>query len=142
MQRLLTPVARGGGLRSPEVVVCAGDLPAGRPSPLMMWHAMATMGVYPATAVIKVDDTIPGIGEGVAAGTWNVGISLSGNMAGFSAEEFAALPPADVDAVRKRAEGELIAAGSDVVIDSVADLPSAVDTIASRLAAGERPRGA
>jgi len=57
---------------APELTVCAGDLPAGRPSPLMMWYAMAKLGAWPAATVVKVDDTAPGIAEGKAAGTWTV----------------------------------------------------------------------
>ena len=140
MQKLL-PIAEARGY-APEVVVCAGDLPAGRPSPLMMWHAMAQMGVWPAARVVKVDDTPVGLGEGAAAGTWAVGVALTGNIAGLSAEELFALSPADRDRLRARATAELRAAGADVVIDSVADLPGAITDIDRRLAAGERPRGA
>jgi phosphonoacetaldehyde hydrolase len=138
---VVMPIAKAAGYE-PEITVCAGDLPAGRPSPLMMWYAMAKMGLYPAIAVVKVDDTIAGLGEGVAAGTWTIGVSLSGNMAGYSADELAALPKAEIAAVRTRAETEMTAAGADLVIDSVALLPAAIDTLAARLAAGERPRGA
>ena len=60
--------ARRASGYAPELTVCAGDLPAGRPSPLMMWYAMAKLGVWPAATVVKVDDTAPGIGEGKAAG--------------------------------------------------------------------------
>jgi phosphonoacetaldehyde hydrolase len=137
---VVMPIAKAAGY-DPEITVCAGDLPAGRPSPLMMWYAMAKLGVYPAVAVVKVDDTIAGIGEGVAAGTWNVGLSLSGNMAGYSAEELAALPAAEIAAVRASADSEMTAAGADLVIDSVAQLPAAIDTIEARLSRGERPRG-
>jgi phosphonoacetaldehyde hydrolase len=127
---------------APEIVVCAGDLPAGRPSPLMMWYAMAKLGVWPARTVVKVDDTIAGLGEGTAAGTWTVGLSLSGNMAGYGAEELAALPPAEIAAIRTRAEAEMLGAGADFVIDSVADLPGVIDVIDQRLAAGAHPRAA
>jgi len=65
---VLEPLAAGAGY-APELTVCAGDLPAGRPSPLMMWYAMAKLGVWPAATVVKVDDTAPGIGEGKAAAT-------------------------------------------------------------------------
>src|SRR6185312_978988 len=87
---VLEPIAAASGY-APELTVCAGDLPAGRPSPLMMWYAMARLGVWPAASVVKVDDTAPGIGEGKAAGTWTVGIALTGNAVGLSAEELAAL---------------------------------------------------
>lgn len=135
---IVEPIAAAGGYK-PEITVCAGDLPAGRPSPLMMWYAMARMGVYPAATVIKIDDTPVGIGEGTAAGTWTVGLSMSGNMCGLSAEALAALSDAERAAVRAKATAELKAAGADYVIDSVADLPGIVDQIAIRLSAGEVP---
>jgi phosphonoacetaldehyde hydrolase len=136
----LAPIAAAAGY-TPEVTVCAGDLPAGRPSPLMMWHAMAALGVWPAETVVKVDDTPPGIGEGVNAGTWTVGLALTGNIAGLSAEELAALPETDCAAIRARATAEMLAAGADLVIDSIATLPEALDRIEAKLAAGEKPRG-
>jgi phosphonoacetaldehyde hydrolase len=140
MERLL-PVAAAGGY-APEVVVCAGDLPAGRPSPLMMWYAMARLGVWPAERVVKVDDTPVGIGEGVAAGTWTVGVALTGNICGLTQDQLAALPDADVDRIRARAATEMAAAGADLTIDSIATLPAALDEIERRIAAGGRPRGA
>jgi phosphonoacetaldehyde hydrolase len=139
MQRLL-PVAAAAGYE-PEVVVCAGDLPAGRPTPLMMWYAMARMGVHPASAVVKVDDTPVGIGEGVAAGTWTVGVALTGNICGLSEPEFSSLPSPEVNAIRARATADMHAAGADLVIDSIADLPGAIDEIERRMVGGGRPGG-
>ncbi len=46
---ILAPIAAAAGY-APEFTICAGDLPAGRPSPVMMWHAMARLGVWPAQA--------------------------------------------------------------------------------------------
>jgi phosphonoacetaldehyde hydrolase len=140
MERLLPRAAASG--YAPELVVCAGDLPAGRPSPLMMWHAMAALGVWPADCVVKVDDTPVGLAEGTAAGTWTVGVALTGNIAGLSAAQLAALAPEARTALRRRATAELAAAGADLVIDSVADLPSSIAEIERRLAAGQHPRGA
>jgi phosphonoacetaldehyde hydrolase len=137
---VLAPIAAAGGY-TPEITVCAGDLPAGRPSPLMMWHAMAHMGVWPAETVVKVDDTEPGIGEGVAAGTWTVGLSLSGNKCGLSLEELTALSEGEVENIRAKATADLKAAGADLVIDSLAYLPMAIEIINSALAEGRRPRG-
>jgi phosphonoacetaldehyde hydrolase len=138
IMEVLMPIAAAGGF-DPEIVVCAGDLAAGRPSPLMMWHAMAQMGIWPADTVVKVDDTIPGIGEGVAAGTWTVGVSLSGNMVGLTEQELAALTPAERAVLRDQASAEMVAAGADFVIDSVADLPAVIDRITAAIAAGARP---
>ncbi len=134
----LAPLAAAQGF-VPEVVVCAGDLAAGRPAPLQMWHAMAALGVWPAAAVVKLDDTLPGIGEARAAGCWAVGVALTGNIAGWSAEELAAAPPEARDAARARATAELAAAGAHLVIDSIADLPAAIAAIERRMAEGEAP---
>ena len=137
MERL-APLAAAQGF-APEVMVCAGDMAAGRPAPLQMWHAMSAMGVWPAHCVVKLDDTPPGIGEARAAGCWAVGVALTGNVCGLSAEDLAALPEAERAPIRTRATAELTAAGAHLVIDSIADLPKALTAIAARLAAGERP---
>ncbi len=100
------------------------------------------MGVWPADRVVKVDDTPVGIGEGVAAGTWTVGVALTGNIAGLSEAELAALPPDARGMLRTRATVELEAAGADLVIDGIAELPIAVFEIERRIVAGEAPRGA
>ena len=133
---VLEPLAAASGYR-PELTVCAGDLPAGRPSPLMMWYAMAKLGVWPAASVVKVDDTAPGIGEGRAAGSWTIGIALTGNAGGLSAEELAALSDAERAQLREQAAFEL--GDADMLIDSIADLPRATVEIDARLAAGELP---
>jgi len=133
---VVEPIAAAAGYM-PELTVCAGDLPAGRPSPLMMWYAMAKLGVWPAASVVKVDDTAPGIGEGKAAGTWTVGIALTGNAVGLSAEELAAQSQTERARLREQAAKEL--RDADMVIDSIADLPAAVAAIDARLAKGERP---
>jgi len=134
----LAPLAAAQGFM-PEIMVCAGDLAAGRPAPLQMWHAMAALGVWPAASVVKIDDTPPGIGEARAAGCWAIGVALTGNIAGWSAEEIAAVPDAEKSAARARATRELTDAGAHLVIDSIADLPAALATVESRLASGENP---
>ena len=140
IMRRLMPVAAAAGYQ-PEVTVCAGDLPAGRPSPLMMWQAMAAMGVWPAWTVVKVDDTPVGIGEGRAAGTWTVGVAMTGNIVGLDARDLAALPDAERTRLRARATAEFAAVGTDLVIDSIAGLPDAIRALNGRIAAGERPCG-
>ncbi len=134
----LAPLAAAQGF-SPEVMVCAGDLPAGRPAPLQMWYAMAKMGIWPASTVVKCDDTPPGIGEARNAGAWAVGFALSGNIAGLSEAEMALASAAEKAEMRARATTELLAAGAHLVVDSIADLPRAVTEIEARMAKGETP---
>lgn len=106
----------------PELVVCAGDTPAGRPSPLMVWKNLVELGAWPAEACVKVDDAAVGIAEGRAAGVWTIGISASGNGVGLSREALAALAPDERAARVASAEKTLRDAGAHVVIESVADL--------------------
>jgi phosphonoacetaldehyde hydrolase len=124
---------------APDVVVCAGETAEGRPSPLMMWKAMVELGVWPAFACIKVDDAEVGIAEGRAAGAWTVGVAASGNRVGLSGVAWEALDAADRRVRLTEAKASLAAAGADFVIDTVADLPPIVETIAERLRRGERP---
>jgi phosphonoacetaldehyde hydrolase len=134
----LAPLAAAQGF-SPEVMVCAGDLAAGRPAPLQMWYAMAKMGIWPAHTVVKCDDTPPGLGEARNAGAWAVGFALSGNIAGLSEAEMAVAGEAQKGRMRARATAELLASGAHVVVDSIADLPRAVQEIEARMARGEMP---
>lgn len=119
----ILPAAAEQGYR-PDCVVCAGDTPAGRPSPLMLWQNLVTLGVWPASACVKVDDAEVGIAEGLAAGVWTVGVAASGNGVGLSAAALAALPAEERAARIADARARLLAAGAHAVIDTVADLPA------------------
>jgi phosphonoacetaldehyde hydrolase len=135
---VLAPIASTAGYM-PDNLVCAGDLAAGRPSPLMMYRCFADLGVWPARSVVKVDDTGVGIAEGLNAGTWTVGVAISGNAVGLSLAEWQALDAAQQQARRERATAQLKAHGAHYVIDSVAELLPVLDEIEARLARGERP---
>ena len=124
MERVL-PVAAAQGY-VPDNLVCADDLPEGRPGPLGMYKCFIDLRVYPPQTVIKVDDTEPGIAEGVAAGCVTVGVALSGNFVGLTPEELAACPADEVARLRAMATERLRAAGADHVIDTIADLPALI----------------
>lgn len=121
MQRVL-PVAAAQGY-APDNLVCADDLPEGRPGPLGMYKCFVDLVVHPPSAVVKVDDTEPGIAEGVAAGCLTVGVTLSGNYVGRTPQELAAMAESAVAPLRDGAAARLRQAGADHVIDTVADLP-------------------
>jgi phosphonoacetaldehyde hydrolase len=136
----ILPIAAAAGYR-PDNLVCAGDLAEGRPGPLMMYRTLADLGVYPPRAVVKVDDTPPGIAEALAAGTWAVGVTASGNETGLSLAEWTALDSAAKRRTVSRAGAVLTEAGAHYLIDTVADLPAVIEAIERRLMAGERPPG-
>jgi phosphonoacetaldehyde hydrolase len=138
IMRRLAPLAAAQGF-SPEVMVCAGDLAAGRSAPLQMWHAMAAMGVHPASAVLKLDDTPPGIVEARAAGYWAAGVALTGNITGLAEHQLDALSALEREALRRDVADVLPRAGAHAVVDSTADLPRLTERIDAHLAHGERP---
>ncbi|MGF1474631.1 MAG: phosphonoacetaldehyde hydrolase [Geminicoccaceae bacterium] len=130
MTRVLPAAAAQG--YAPDTVVCADDLIEGRPGPLGMYKCFVDLGVYPPSTVIKVDDTEPGIAEGVAAGCVTVGVALSGNYVGKTPQELAAMGEDEIRPLREAAASRLTAAGADHVIDTVADLRALVDRLEAR----------
>jgi phosphonoacetaldehyde hydrolase len=123
-REMMAPVLREAAAQgyTPDHLVCSGETPVGRPSPLMIYKACAELGVWPLSRVAKVDDAEAGVAEGRAAGCFTVGISASGNGVGLSQEALLALPAADRAARIAAAEKSLLEAGADVVIESVAQL--------------------
>jgi phosphonoacetaldehyde hydrolase len=117
---------------APDHLVCSGETPEGRPSPLMIYKACAELGVWPLARVVKVDDAEAGIAEGRAAGCFTVGVSASGNGVGLSQTEFAALDPVERRRRLVGAAASLKAAGADLVIETVADLIPALNRMAAR----------
>lgn len=124
----VTPVAAEQGYE-PDNLVCSDDLKESRPGPLGMYQCMVDLAVYPASTIVKVDDTEPGIGEGVSAGCITVGVTLSGNHVGKTPDELAALSPEEIAPLRDKAAAALKAAGADYTIDTVADLPALLEQI-------------
>ncbi|MBT5432438.1 MAG: phosphonoacetaldehyde hydrolase [Alphaproteobacteria bacterium] len=122
------PVAAAQGYE-PDNLICSDDLIEGRPGPIGMYQCFVDLGVYPPSAVIKVDDTEPGIAEGIAAGCLTVGVSISGNYVGKTPDELAAMSEVEIALLRDHAVAKLKAAGADHVIESVADLPALIDQL-------------
>jgi len=116
----------------PDHLVCSGETPQGRPSPLMIYKACAELGVWPFSRVVKVDDAEAGIAEGKAAGCFTIGVAASGNGVGLSAAQFAALDKSERAARVARSRDALLAAGADLVLDSVAELVPALDKYTER----------
>jgi phosphonoacetaldehyde hydrolase len=140
MTAAILPRAAAQGY-APLTVVCAGETPAGRPSPLPLWKALVEMGAYPAWRCVKVDDAAVGILEGKAAGAWTIGVAVSGNGVGLSLEAWRALGAGDQARLRDAAEVTLRAAGADYIIPTVAEAKAVITAIEARIAAGERPGG-
>lgn len=127
----LLPRAAAAGI-APDHVVAGDELAAGgRPGPFMALANVLALGVGDVRACVKVDDTVPGIEEGLRAGMWTVGVSLSGNEVGYSLAELAQARPQEIEARVARAEAKLSQAGAHFVVRSVAELPPVLRQIAA-----------
>jgi phosphonoacetaldehyde hydrolase len=124
---------------APDANACASDVPAGRPEPWMVLSNMQQLRIFPPAAVVKVDDTKPGIKEGLNAGVWTIGLSKTGNEVGLTEEELAVLPDEVVRGKIAKAEKALLTAGAHYVVESIADVTNVVSRIEDRLERGEKP---
>ena len=128
LMEVAAPLARAGGYE-PDVIICADDVPRGRPAPWMLFRAAEQLDVYPMSEVVVVDDTRVGIEAGLNAGAWTVAITRTGNSLGLSVDELARLDRDDLAARLESATEEFRRAGAHRVIESVADLLQVLEGI-------------
>ncbi len=123
----------------PDATVCAGDVPAGRPYPHMCLLNVIRLGVSTVQACVKIDDTVPGVEEGLNAGMWTIGLAVSGNEVGLSLADWQTLPAAQQKVKRERAYARLQQSGAHYTVDSIADIMPCMEDIQARIRRGEVP---
>ena len=140
-RRIMTPLIASAAQVgfSPALVVCCDDVERSRPDPMGMLCCMQALDLTVTSSVVKVDDTAPGLQEGINAGCWTVGVAASGNALGWSWDQWVAASEDEREAATTVAAQQLREAGAHEVIDSVADLKHALERIEARILRGERP---
>jgi phosphonoacetaldehyde hydrolase len=123
----------------PDSTVCASEVPAGRPYPYMCLQNVINLGVSPVEACVKIDDTRPGIEEGLNGGMWTIGLAISGNEIGLSLKDWKKLPKADQERMRQGAYTRMYQSGAHYVVDDITGILPCLDDIETRLSRGERP---
>jgi len=123
----------------PASVVCADEVARGRPHPNMSLMNAMQLGVLKLANCVKIDDTTPGIAEGLNAGMWTIALAISGNEVGLSLEQWQQLPKLQQQQARESAYTTMRAAGAHYVIDSIAQVAECLEDIERRLERGERP---
>ncbi len=123
----------------PDSTVCASDVPAGRPYPYMCLQNAINLQVSTVEACVKIDDTVPGVEEGLAAGMWGVGLAISGNEVGLPLDEWQALPKSEQTLRREAAYRRMRQSGAHYVVDTIADIMPCLDDIQRRIHLGEKP---
>lgn len=127
---------------APDHIVASDEVPAGRPAPWMCHENMKVLNVSPASACVKVGDTVADIKEGVNAGMWSVGLVMGGSEMGFSADE---VKTADQYLLMKKAyetAERLYEAGAHYVAVFNSELPAILKKIDARITRGETPSAA
>ena len=110
----------------PDVLVCATDVARSRPEPDMCLKAMADLNIDEACAAVKVGDTVQDVLEGLRAGMWVVGITLTGSMAGMTEGELSGLSDAEKWKLHEKISDELTEAGAHF---TAPNLPACVETL-------------
>jgi len=124
---------------APDSTVCASDVPAGRPYPYMCLQNAINLRVTTMEACVKIDDTAPGVEEGLAAGMWTIGLAISGNEVGLPLDDWKALPAVEQARYRDAAYRRMRQSGAHYVVDTIADILPCLDDIQRRLDRGEKP---
>ena len=120
----------------------AGDevINGARPSPHMVYKNLDLLGITPIQSVIKVDDTVSGVGEAVNAGCWGVGVTRYSNYMDVDTPEDGEKLSVEEIAKRQSHTKDLLEkAGAHYVIESIADIEPVIEDVNKRLANGERP---
>ena len=125
----------------PDASVAGDEVVHGaRPKPFMVYRNLDLMDIHPIQSVVKVDDTISGIGEALEAGCWGVGIASYSNYMNINTLEEADSLPKEEIARRLDLTREILRkAGAHYVIDTFDQLVDVIDDVNQRLARGEKP---
>jgi phosphonoacetaldehyde hydrolase len=123
----------------PDATFGAGDVKRGRPYAHMVLRNIIELDVSPVQSVVKIDDTLTGIEEGLNAGCWAVGLAISGNEVGVPLEVWETFSDEVKQKHRDRIYPTMYQRGAHYVIDSIANLMPCLDDIEARLRRGENP---
>ena len=126
---------------TPDASVAGDEVANGaRPKPFMVYRNLDLMNVHPIQSVVKVDDTVGGVGEALEAGCWGVGIARYSNYMDMDTlEEAQSLPKDEIQRKLVKTRDILQKAGAHYVINTFDELPGVVEEINLRLSKGERP---
>ena len=125
----------------PDASVAGDEVEHGaRPSPFMVYRNLDLLDAWPIQSVIKVDDTVGGVGEGLNAGCWAVGIARYSNYMNInSLEEAESMSQEELDRRLHLTRQRLTEAGAHYVINTFTELPGVVEDVNERLSTGQHP---
>lgn len=112
-----------------------------RPAPFMVYQNLLNLGVYPIQSVVKVDDTVSGVMEGVNAGCWAIGVANWSNYMNIdSMEQWENMSSEQKEQRINESKNKLIKeSNAHYIIDDLTILPKVIEDIENRMSKGERP---
>ena len=125
----------------PDASVAGDEVEHGaRPKPFMVYRNLDLLDVHPIHSVVKVDDTVSGVGEALEAGCWGVGIARYSNYMNFdTVAEGENAPEEEIQRRLALTRETLRKTGAHYVVDTFDQLPAVIDDVNQRLARGEKP---
>jgi len=108
----------------------------------MVYQNLLNLGVYPIEAVVKVDDTVTGVGEGLNAGCWSVGVFGWSNYTDIDTmEQWNALSSDERKKCREKSKEKLVnESGAHYIIEELSEMDIVISDINERLKRGETPQ--
>ena len=112
-----------------------------RPKPFMLYKNLFKLDAWPIQSVVKVDNTIIGIQEGLSAGCWSIGITDYSNYMNInSLEEWKSLNNIEKYERKEYSRNKIIKeSGAHYVINEFDELLPVIQDINKRLINGETP---
>ena len=124
-----------------DAFVSGDDVKNGsRPNPFMLFRCMELLGISNVRSVLKVDDTIAGVQEGLNAGVWTVGVARYSNYMNIhSLDDLEKIDINDYNERVRYSYQKLLHSGAHYVINDLSELDNVIRDINSRLKRGESP---
>jgi phosphonoacetaldehyde hydrolase len=123
----------------PDTAVCSTDVPAGRPYPWMCYANALALEAYPLSAMVKIGDTVADIEEGLNAGMWTIGLTMSGNELGLPRDRAESLDATELNTRLEVIADRFRKAGAHYTAHGVWEVLPLIEVIDARLSRGERP---
>jgi len=140
ISNIIVDEVRNNGLLF-DSVVAGDDVKNGnRPNPFMIYKNMENLNISPVESIIKVDDTVRGIEEGLEAGCWTVGVSRYSTYMNIDNDEHESQLGNDIMKERNENSKNLLRKScAHYVVDDINYLPIVVEDINRKLSKGEKP---
>jgi phosphonoacetaldehyde hydrolase len=137
LERLMQAAAEQG--YQPDAGFCSTDVPSGRPRPWMCYRNAIALEVYPMAAMVKIGDTVADIEEGLNAGMWTIGLTMSGNELGLTRGQAEGLDTVELttrlDVIAERFQR----AGAHYTAHGIWQVAPLIEEIETLLSCGKQP---